>query len=117
LVAPNDDVHESTPAASANALGYPRAFGDVIWVLFIGAQAADGVFTYLGLRVYGIGMEGNPLISWYATTVGIGAALASAKLLAATCAVFLHLVGRHVTLAALTVVYLVGAVWPWTELL
>ena len=112
-----NDVHEPTPEVSVNAIGHPRLFGDVIWVLFIGAQAADGVFTYLGLRVFGVGMEGNPLISWYAATFGIGAALASAKLLAATCAAFLHLVGRHVTLAVLTIVYLVGAVWPWSELL
>jgi len=110
-------VDEPTSEASANAIGQRRLFGDVIWVLFIGAQAADGVFTYLGLRVFGVGMEGNPLISWYAATFGVGAALASAKLLAATCAAFLHLIGRHVTLAVLTIVYLVGAVWPWSELL
>ena len=117
MVARTEDVHEPTVEASAGGNGHPRLFGDVIWVLFIAAQAADGVFTYLGLRVFGIAMEGNPLISWYATTFGIGTALASAKLLAATCAAFLHLVGRHVTLAVLTIVYLIGAVWPWSELL
>lgn len=92
-------------------------FGDVIWVLFISAQAADGVLTYLGLRSFGIGMEGNPLISWYAATFGVGVALTSAKLLAAGCAAFLHYLGRHLTLASLTVLYLLGAVWPWTQLL
>lgn len=94
-----------------------RVFGDIIWIFFVAAQAADGVFTYVGLRWFGVGMEGNPLISWYAATFGIGVALTSAKLLAASCAVFLHCVGRHLTLASLTVLYLLGAVWPWTELL
>ena len=102
---------------SGKAPEHSRMFGDVIWVLFIAAQAADGVFTYLGLRVFGIGMEANPLLSWYALTFGIGTALASAKLLAAGCAAFLHCVGRHHTLASLTVLYLLGAVWPWTQLL
>ncbi len=73
--------------------------------------------TYLGLRVFGIEMEGNPLIGWYATTFGIGAALVVAKLVAAVCAGFLHRVGRHRTLASLTILYLVGAVWPWTNIL
>jgi len=118
LVAPADRVHERpATAVRPNPSGYSRLFGDVIWVLFIAVQAADGVCTYLGLHVFGIGMEGNPLISWYAATFGIGAALASAKALAAACAAFLHCVGRHGTLASLTIVYLVGAVWPWTKLL
>ena len=117
MVARVTNVYAPTREASGNVIGHPRLFGDVIWVLFIGAQAADGVFTYLGLRAFGIGMEGNPLISWYASTFGVGAALASAKLLAASCAAFLHLVGRHLTLAVLTIVYLVGAIWPWSELL
>jgi hypothetical protein len=118
LVAHLDHVlHRHEGADYARSSGQPRLFGDVVWVLFIAAQAADGVCTYLGLRLFGIGMEGNPLIGWYAATFGIGPALASAKLLAATCAAFLHTVGRHVTLASLTIVYLIGAVWPWVEIL
>ena len=102
---------------SAKAPEHSRLFGDVIWVLFVVAQAADGVFTYLGLRTFGVAMEANPLLNWYVVTFGIGAALASAKLLAAACAAFLHRVGRHRTLASLTVLYLLGAVWPWTQVL
>jgi len=97
--------------------GQSRLFGDVVWVLFVAVQAADGVCTYVGLQLFGIGMEGNPLIGWHAATFGIGTALVSAKLLAATCAAFLHSVGRHITLALLTIVHLVGAVWPWSRIL
>jgi hypothetical protein len=118
LVAHLDHVlHPHLGADYATSSGQSRLFGDVVWVLFIAAQAADGVCTYVGLRLFGIGMEGNPLIGWYAATFGIGPALAAAKLLAATCAAFLHTVGRHVTLASLTIVYLIGAVWPWVEIL
>ena len=94
-----------------------RAFGNSVWILFVAAQAADGVCTYVGLRTFGIGMEGNPLLLWYAEAFGIGVTLVSAKLLAASCAAFLHCVGRHLTLALLTAVYLVGAVLPWSRLL
>lgn len=116
-VAHLDHVRGPECVDNTRARGQSRLFGDIVWVLFVGAQAADGVFTYVGLRLFGVEMEGNPLIGWYAATLGIGTALASAKLLATTCAAFLHVVGRHLTLASLTIVYLVGAVWPWVEVL
>ena len=104
------EAHSTAPSRS-------RLFGDVVWVFFVTAQAADGICTYLGLHLFGIEMEGNPLIGWYAATFGVGAALVAAKLVAAACAGFLHCVGRHRTLASLTILYLVGAVWPWTQIL
>jgi hypothetical protein len=88
-----------------------------VWILFVAAQAADGVCTYVGIRTFGLAMEGNPLISWYAATFGLGTALVGAKLLAAGCAAFLHCVGRHLVLACLTVLYLFGAILPWSRLL
>jgi hypothetical protein len=94
-----------------------RLFGDAVWVLFVAAQAADGVCTYLGVHLFGIEVEGNPLIGWYAATFGIGTALLSAKFVATACAGFLHCLGRHRTLASLTLVYLFGAVWPWARIL
>lgn len=94
-----------------------RFFGDVACVSFIGAQAADGVCTYMGMHVFGIGIEANPLIAWYAATFGIGAALTGAKLLAAACGVLLHCVGRHRTVGILALVYLFSAVWPWSRIL
>ena len=40
-------------------------FGNVVWVAFVSAQAADGVLTYLGLHTFGAGSEGNPIVAWY----------------------------------------------------
>lgn len=94
-----------------------RWFGDVVCVSFIAAQAADGVCTYVGLHVFGVGVEANPLIAWYAATVGISAAPVGAKLLATACGIFLHRVGRHRTIGVLTIIYLLGAVWPWSRVL
>lgn len=112
----------SVPPARAHLIEASRSsesplFGNLVWVLFVAAQAADGVCTYVGLHVFGVGMEGNPLIEWYAATFGVGAALVGAKLLAAGCAAFLHHIGRHRTLASLTILYLLAAVRPWAELL
>jgi hypothetical protein len=94
-----------------------RVFGDAVWVAFVAAQAADGVCSYVGLRVFGIGIEGNPLIVWFASTFGIGVTLTSAKLIAATCAAFLHRAGRHRTVGVLAILYLTVAVEPWTRVL
>lgn len=89
----------------------------MVCVSFLGVQAADGVCSYVGLRAFGIGIEANPLIAWYAAAFGIGVALTGAKVLAATCALILHYAGMHRTIGLLTILYLRGAVWPWTQIL
>ena len=50
-------------------------------------------------------------------TVGDGAALTGAKLLAGFCGVVLHLQAVHTVVAALAVVYISAAVVPWMSLL
>ena len=92
-------------------------FGDIALVLFLLAQASDGVLTYVGVATYGIGIEGNPLIAWLMVTFGQGAALTAAKLTAASFGVALHLVSVHKAVAALALFYLVAAVVPWITLL
>jgi len=91
-----------------------RAFGDVVMVLFLAAQACDGVFTYIGIDRFGARIEGNPLIAFYVGLFGAAAAVAGAKLLAVICATALHVHERHKTLAVLTVMYLVVALLPWS---
>ena len=54
-------------------------FGNVVWVAFVSAQAADGVLTYLGLHTFGAGSEGNPIVAWYMAALGTGQALLGAK--------------------------------------
>lgn len=92
-------------------------FGDTIIIAFLILQALDGIFTYLGLARYGQGAEGNPLISAAMPIVGQAAALASAKLVAASLGAILHVSGVHRIVAALTALYLVAAVVPWAALL
>lgn len=98
---------------------YPRApsFGNLVWLAFVAAQAADGVLTYLGMLTFGLAIEGNPVVAWYATVLGPAQALVGAKLLSITCAGFLHLSSMHRAIGLLTIVCLLGAVWPWIALL
>jgi uncharacterized membrane protein len=92
-------------------------FGDVALVLFLVAQALDGVLTYVGVRVYGLHMEGNPIIGWLMTTIGQGPALAAAKLTAGLFGVALHLSAVHKAVALLAAFYLAIAVLPWIAIL
>lgn len=91
-------------------------FGDGVLLLFLLAQLADGAMTYLGVHVFGLEIEANPIVSWYIAAFGVGVALLAAKLLAATCAMTLHLTARHRTVGVLTILYLGAAVWPWSTL-
>jgi uncharacterized membrane protein len=92
-------------------------FGDAVIVLFLLAQAADGVMTYVGVTTLGVHIEANPLLASLMVMFGHGTAVAGAKLVAAGLGISLHLVGVHRILAILTGIYMVGAVLPWMGLL
>lgn len=88
-------------------------FGDVAVLGFLCVQALDGVFTYLGVRIWGVGIEANPLISSAVTVAGLGIGLAGAKLLAVALGIGLHLGRIHGIVALLTAIYLAAAILPW----
>jgi uncharacterized membrane protein len=92
-------------------------FADIVVVVFLVAQACDGVFTYVGVSLYGIGIEGNPLLAWLMTAIGEGPALAAAKVVAGGFGIALHLTAVHRILAALAAFYLAVAVLPWMAIL
>ena len=92
-------------------------FGDVAVVGFFLVQVLDGTLTYLGLGIWGAGIEANPLIRAAIAAAGPEVALASAKLLAIACGIVLHLQRVHHVVAGLTAFYLAVAVLPWTALL
>ena len=94
-----------------------NVFGDVALVLFLLAQASDGVLTYVGIATYGSGIEANPLIAWLMVTLGHGPALTAAKVTASAFGVALHLIDVHKAVAALAVFYIAVAVVPWIALL
>jgi len=92
-------------------------FGEIALIVFILTQALDGVLTYVGIRRFGTEIEANGLITWYTATLGVERALIGAKAFAVMCAAILYLNDRHRAIGILTVVYLAGAVLPWTHVL
>ena len=95
----------------------PRSmFGDLTVVGFLLVQCLDGVFTYLGVRLWGPMVEGNPIISSAIALAGPASGLAGAKLMAVGFGILLHLRRVHNLVAFLTVVYVAVAILPWTAL-
>jgi uncharacterized membrane protein len=92
-------------------------FGDVAMILFLLAQASDGVLTYVGVSVYGLHMEGNPLMGWLMAAFGQGPALAGAKLTAGFFGIALHMSAVHKAVACLAAFYIVVAIGPWVAIL
>jgi hypothetical protein len=92
-------------------------FGNVVVIAFLIAQACDGMFTYMGVAIYGTRIEGNPLLGWLMGALGNGAGVAAAKAAAAAFGIALHLVAVHRIVAALAAFYLVAAIAPWVGLL
>ena len=79
-------------------------------------QALDGALTYLGVRMWGLGIEANPLVSSAMTYAGWGAGLAGTKLMAVGFGILLHLQHVHGLVALLTAFYVAVAIIPWTAL-
>jgi hypothetical protein len=91
-------------------------FGNCAVLLFVLVQTLDGVFTYLGVATWGIGIEANPLVSSAMASVGLAAGLVSTKLLAIGFGIILHLQRVHHLVAILTIFYFAVAIVPWTAL-
>jgi hypothetical protein len=85
----------------------------IVLLLFLSAQAFDGLFTYTAVHAYGLHAEGNVLIATWISLVGPAAALFGAKAVAAACGVLLYTRHAHRTLTALTALYAIGAIGPW----
>ncbi len=93
-----------------------NTFGDVAVLCFLIVQCLDGAFTYLGVRTWGPGIEGNPIVSSAMSVAGLGLGLASVKLVAIGFGVILHLRRVHTVVALLTLIYFAVAILPWTAL-
>ena len=92
-------------------------FGDAMLVLFLLAQCLDGVFTYVGVMTFGLGIEANPLITALMVYFGEGVALLGAKCVASALGIMLHLRQVHGAVAALAAFYVAVAIVPWTAIL
>jgi hypothetical protein len=73
--------------------------------------------TYLGVSIYGAGIEANPLLASLMSRWGELPALAAAKTSAVGLGFWLHLFHVDTAIAWLTGFYFVAAVLPWTMLL
>ncbi len=94
----------------------PSIFGDLTVLGFVLVQCLDGVFTYLGVKLWGPGIEANPLISSAMAFAGLGVGLAGTKLIAVGFGIMLHLRRTHLIVAILTAFYFAAAIVPWTTL-
>ena len=92
-------------------------FGDVAIVTFLLAQLFDGIFTYIGVRTFGLGVEANPLIAALMASYGHGTALVGAKSVAGALGVCLHLREIHAAVAVLAGFYVAVAIVPWVAIL
>jgi len=92
-------------------------FGDIALVMFLLAQALDGVLTYIGVSTFGLRMEGNPFVGWLMSSMGEAAGLATAKVAAGFFGIALHLSAVHKTVALLAAFYAAVAVAPWVAIL
>ena len=95
----------------------PAWFGNLVVIAYLVAQACDGVFTYVGVSLYGAHMEANPVLGWMMETMGQGVALATAKGVAGAFGIALHLSSVQRVVAVLAVFYLDTAVVPWVAVL
>ena len=96
----------------------PRSrFGDAVVVVFLVMQCLDGVFTYLGVGIWGPGIEANPIVASAMTAGGLTVGLCGAKLVAIGFGMLLHLRRIHNLVALLAGVYFTVAIVPWAALL
>ncbi len=91
-------------------------FGNLVVVCFLIVQCLDGVFTYLGVQIWGLGIEANPIVSSAVHAAGLAGGVAGVKLVAMAFGILLHLRRVHHLVALLTVVYVALAIVPWTAL-
>jgi uncharacterized membrane protein len=92
-------------------------FGDAVLIVFLLAQCFDGVFTYVGVVSFGLGIEANPLVAGLMASIGHGAGLFAAKAVAIVLGIGLHLRQVHGAVALLAGFYLFVAVLPWMAIL
>jgi hypothetical protein len=82
--------------------------------LFTAVQVLDAMMTRTGIHRFGTSIEANPLLALSFAYFGTGATLGVAKLFAVACALVLHLRSHFLVLSVLTVLYVFGAIIPWS---
>jgi len=83
---------------------------------FVLVQLFDGVFTYLGVSIWGPTIEANPVVSSAVAVLGLLTGLAAVKLIAVGLGILLHMRRVHVLVAVLNAIYLAVAILPWASI-
>ena len=96
--------------------GSPNRFGDVAVLGFLLVQFLDGALTYVGMKIWGVGVEANPLINLAVTAAGLAVGITAAKLVAVVFGIALHLHRVHGLVALLIAFYLAAAILPWAAI-
>jgi hypothetical protein len=84
------------------------------FALFTAVQIADACLTVLGVARFGSTAEANPLVAFCINMCGLTAGLAAVKGVAIVAGAVLHVRSEHLILAVLTVIFVFGAVVPWS---
>jgi hypothetical protein len=85
----------------------------LVLLLFLAAQAFDGVFTYVAVTAVGTHAESNQFLVFWMALIGAGPTLLVAKSLAIAAGAFVYHRGLYVVLAGLTALYAAVAIGPW----
>jgi hypothetical protein len=104
-------------STSPESLVSAKAFGYAALVLFLFTQAADGLFTYLGVGLHGVHAEANPLAARMMEVFGLGPTVTGIKVLTSGMGFALYALGVPRILAIVAGIYFVTAVVPWATLL
>lgn len=85
-------------------------------------QVVDGVFTSIGIGMFGLEMEANPFLRSLMSTFGVGETLTFVKCLAILTIFLLFKLSSRVTwipkaFKGLILLYLFAAILPWTIIL
>jgi hypothetical protein len=93
----------------------PQAWSEatIVFVIFLLVQIVDGLLTYVGVRLFGNGVEANLILSTWMDLIGAPGALIGAKLLACGCGYILYRTAWHRPLAITAGLCLGVAVIPW----
>jgi hypothetical protein len=108
-------IHHLTWASSLHSHPLMR-LSRLVFLLFLVAQAADGICTYVAVTALGPGVERNFVLAIWMALVGPAPTLVVAKGVAVAAGVLVYRHGLHAVLAGLTAMYAVMAVGPWIHI-
>jgi hypothetical protein len=112
--------HGKAVAEVANQLPAQKALAAGAFLCVL--QAADGLLTSVGMARFGTSMEGNPLLRHLMETLGHIPALTLVKALAILVVIAMTMQARRLpwiqnAMGALSCVYMLLAIMPWTYIL